>query len=78
MYFEEKIMGGMLFYRTTPNGDWIGYSQAQLTAKLSHTRGIVAKLVDALQMAKHVVANDGTTAQMEEVFAALEAAGVKP
>jgi hypothetical protein len=35
-------------------------------------------MVDALQMAKHIVANDGTQEQLDQVFAALEQAGVQP
>jgi hypothetical protein len=35
-------------------------------------------LVDALQMAKHIVANYGNEVQLAQVFNALEDAGVKP
>lgn len=42
------------------------------------TTTVVDKLVGALQMAKHIVMAHGTQEQLDEIFEALESAGVQP
>lgn len=34
MYHEENVIDGVLCWRSTPNGEWIKYSDRQLTDKL--------------------------------------------
>lgn len=38
MYYEEKVIGGMLFWRSTPDGDWIPMSAQKLTSMLINER----------------------------------------
>ena len=33
MYFEEKIINGILCWRDTPTGEWQQYSAAEISAK---------------------------------------------
>lgn len=33
MYFEEKVMNGWLYYRTSPNGEWHAITPAQLLGR---------------------------------------------
>lgn len=33
MFEEERIINGVLHYRTTPSGDWIKYTPEQITEK---------------------------------------------
>lgn len=34
MYHEEKIIDGKLHWRSTPDGEWVCYTQEQITHKL--------------------------------------------
>ena len=39
MYYDEQVIGGVLCYRSTPNGEWIPFTSKELTEKymeLSH------------------------------------------
>jgi len=38
MYHEEKIIDGILCWRSTPQGDWIAYTAEQLTEKLTQAK----------------------------------------
>lgn len=44
MYFEEKVIDGVLCMRNTPNGQFIKLSQERLTKMLSDERKHYAKL----------------------------------
>ena len=53
MFYEEKIIDGVLSFRNSPDGDWIPFTPEKLTAKFSEikaryclARGIVQALVD--------------------------------
>jgi hypothetical protein len=39
VYYEEKIINGVLCWRSTPNGDWIEKTPKQLTEQLVAERG---------------------------------------
>ena len=39
MYYEEKIINGILCWRSTPKGMWTAYSAEELTIKLTELRG---------------------------------------
>ena len=45
MYYDEKIINGVLHWRGTPNGEWIAKTPEQLTERLME----VAKQLEALQ-----------------------------
>jgi hypothetical protein len=34
MYFEQKIIKGVLCYRSSPSGEWTEYSKEELTGML--------------------------------------------
>ena len=38
MYYEEKIINGMLHYRSNPNGPWVQMSPERLTEMLVEAR----------------------------------------
>jgi len=38
MYYEEKVINGLLYYKTTPNGQWIQMSPERLTEMLLEAR----------------------------------------
>jgi hypothetical protein len=57
------------------NADDITFAEANANARLI---AAAPDLLDALQMAKHIVLAEGTREQADQVFAALEKAGIKP
>ena len=38
MYYEEKVINGMLHYRSNPDGPWIQMSPERLTTMLNEAR----------------------------------------
>jgi hypothetical protein len=40
MYYEEKIIEGVLCWRSTPKGMWTEFSAEQLTKKLQEERDL--------------------------------------
>lgn len=38
MYYEEKVIGGWLCWRGSPNGGWTPFTTEELTAKLIKAR----------------------------------------
>jgi hypothetical protein len=38
MYYEEKIIDGVLYWRSTPKGMWTQFSAEELTKKLMEER----------------------------------------
>lgn len=34
MYYEEKIINGVLCHRSTPDGEWVQFTSEQLSAML--------------------------------------------
>ena len=42
MYFEEKVINGVLHARNTPDGEWIPLSPELLTTLLEAERRVVA------------------------------------
>jgi hypothetical protein len=38
MYYEEKVIDGVLCYRTTPDGEWYQLSAQALTERLMNAR----------------------------------------
>ena len=43
MYFEEKIINGVLCWRDTPTGEWRPYSVAEISAKYKHVQSRLAQ-----------------------------------
>lgn len=41
MFYEEKVIDGVLHYRTSPNGDWRAKTAEQLTEMLETLRDSV-------------------------------------
>ena len=41
MYYEEKVINGVLCHRNTPNGEWIQFTLESLTMALIAMRGQV-------------------------------------
>lgn len=50
MHFEEKVIGGVLSWRVTPEGEWTQYTPEALTVSLvserSRTKDMEAGLID--------------------------------
>lgn len=57
MYYEEKEMGGQLYYRGSPCGDWLPVSNASMLRKLSE---LEAQLADARREAAEAQAREQT------------------
>lgn len=38
MYYEEKLINGVMHYRTTPDGEWTAYTLYDLSARYNDTR----------------------------------------
>ena len=38
MYYAEKVINGLLYYKTTPNGPWVQMSPERLTEMLLEAR----------------------------------------
>jgi len=38
MYHEERVIDGKLFWRSLPNGQWVEYTNEQLTRKLQEAQ----------------------------------------
>ena len=55
MYYEERIIGGLLHYRTTPKGRWIIYNYEELSNKVIELREelVVAKGINTILANKH-------------------------
>lgn len=34
MYYEEKVINGILSHKSSPNGEWVPFSAEQLTQKI--------------------------------------------
>lgn len=43
MYYEEKVIGGVLHFRNRPDGNWIAMSAAQITQRLIETQTELAR-----------------------------------
>ena len=53
MYFEQKVIDGILCHRSTPDGEWVKYSQEDLTGMLQNYHNIRVRLMDILDMASN-------------------------
>ena len=49
MYQEEKVINGILHYRTHPSGEWIMYSEKQLTEKLAKKDAVIISQAKELE-----------------------------
>ncbi len=36
MYYEEKVVDGVLCYRGTPDSEWVQFTQQELTSQWQH------------------------------------------
>ena len=43
MSYEERVLNGVLCWRSTPNGVWVAYTLEQLTQRLMELRAQVAQ-----------------------------------
>jgi hypothetical protein len=49
MYREEKIINGVLHWRSTPNGEWHKYSDSALTDRVSELAAMKARVEQAVK-----------------------------
>jgi len=52
MYFEQKIVNGILCHRNDPRGEWIQYSQEDLTGMLQNYHRINDRIMECLAEVK--------------------------
>jgi hypothetical protein len=50
MYYQEKIINGVLMFKTTPNGDWKPISPEELTKRLQKLQKVSLDLYEALKV----------------------------
>jgi hypothetical protein len=48
VYYEERVIDGVLHWRNTPDGEWTAYTAAQLTDRLIRLTAEVLSSVQAL------------------------------
>ena len=48
MYYEEKMINGLLRYRTTPDGDWCQCGIEKISERLVKAEGKIKKMRDLL------------------------------
>ena len=48
MYFEQKIIDGILCHRGTPDGDWVPYSPEDLTGMLENYHKVRSGIMQVL------------------------------
>ena len=44
MFYQEEIISGILCWRGTPQGDWVEFTQVQLTEKIVKLKEKIAHL----------------------------------
>lgn len=44
MYYEERIINGVVCYRTTPNGRWYAFDIKELSAKYAELKDVVLQM----------------------------------
>jgi len=49
MYYEEKIIDGVLMSRTVPNGTWTAKSQQEMTNQIIDQKNTIIRLRRALR-----------------------------
>ncbi|WBK39900.1 hypothetical protein [Rhodobacteraceae phage LS06-2018-MD07] len=49
MFKEEKIIGGRLYYRTDPDGEWKLYTEADLITKYQHMNNSFYSAMDQIK-----------------------------
>lgn len=45
MYYEEKLIEGVWYWRGTPNGEWTQFSSQKLHAKIASLESIIDSLM---------------------------------
>lgn len=45
MYHDETIINGVLCHRGTPDGEWVPYTQTELTSKLVEVHARVTEIL---------------------------------
>lgn len=50
MYYDEKVIDGVLMYRTTPNGDWKQCSIHIMGAKILSQENIIKELRESIRI----------------------------
>lgn len=53
MYFEQKVVNGVLCHRSTPDGEWIPYSSEDLTGMLQNYHNIRTRIMEILDLASN-------------------------
>lgn len=46
MYYEEKVINGVLCYRGTPDGEWTEFSKQTLTKRLMEYTGQIFTFIN--------------------------------
>jgi hypothetical protein len=49
MYYDEKLINGVLHYRIDPKGDWLPVSPEEITRRLINSTAESFRLIEALQ-----------------------------
>jgi len=52
MYYKEKIINGILHYKTTPEGEWKEVSKETLSKRLQEAETKVLKLTEIIEKIK--------------------------
>jgi len=53
MYYEEKVVGGVLCHRSTPDGEWEQFSLESLTIALNSARHCGAIEIERCALLEH-------------------------
>ena len=49
MYHVEKIINGVLCFKSTPNGEWIPFSVQEITRRLKQTKTSLKNMIEIVE-----------------------------
>lgn len=55
MYYEEKVIDGVLNYRKSPTGEWIPMTPQQLTTKIMYVKSELKVIEGTLESIKTIL-----------------------
>lgn len=58
MYYEEKIINGILHWRGTPDGEFIAYSAEAITNKLIESRAETRAMINGINALTDKISNE--------------------
>jgi hypothetical protein len=59
MYYDETIIDGEMFYKTTPDGGWIRATNAMLTARLEKVQAEASEAHEVLAQVRELIKKYG-------------------